>query len=180
MRARTHAHSHSTLSQESDCGRRTEAGRPWQRPSRTPGSATQRTLLWAVLCNSQLVAGGVSCPSGTDSSHTAGARRPRLDLPAIPLGHPGVPETSLRAQRPRCPLWAHHSCKTHSQESSALGTTTHRHPVSVLKCGNLSTLYHLPPHPPGLGIAPPLPIPFRLTADTREYGPSSFWGWTPP
>lgn len=149
---------------------RDQAGHPTLQPKGLSSGLSSAILNWS--------------PAGSPAPRAliavTGAQRPRLDLPVIPLGHSGVPETSLRAQRPRCPLWAQHSCKTHSQEMSALGTTTHRHPVSVLKCGNLSTLYHLPPHPPGLGIVPPLPTPFRLTADTREYGPSSFWGSTPP
>lgn len=46
--------------------------------------------------------------------------------------------------------------------------------LSPLKCGNPSTQDHLPPHPPSLEIAPPLPTPFRLTATTLENGLSSF------
>ena len=165
----TRALAHSTLSQGSDGGRRTKAGRPRQRPSRLsalPSEGFSSGLSFAIPNWSP-----VSHPSCTDDSHPTGAGRPRLDLPAILLWHLGVPDTSPRAQRPRHPLLGHHSCKTLPRTISSRNHHPQTPRLSVLKCGNLSTLHHLPPHPPSLGIAPPLPAPFRLTAGTLSMAP---------
>lgn len=97
----------------------------------TPGSAARWTLPQAVPRSPQLVTCGVCRPWCTDSNYTAGARGPRNDLPAVPLGHLRVTKTSSRAQRPRRPLLG--PVQLQNTLPGTLSSRKHhpRHPVSL-------------------------------------------------